>query len=114
MPMINCSRSAVSPLKFWWIINHKGIEGFTEQANGILERAAWLKEQLDDLGWPAWLEPMSNTVYFKCPSEAIMKKYDLAPDHDDRLGGNLAHIVVMQHATEERLQNFIDDLSAEK
>ena len=114
MPMINCSRSALSPLKLWWIINHKGIEGFTEQAGGILERAVWLKAQLDELGWPAWLEPMSNTVYFKCPSDAILQKYDLAPDYDDRLGGKLAHIVVMQHATEERLQNFIDDLSAEK
>ncbi len=46
--------------------------------------------------------------------DAILQKYDLAPDYDDRLGGKLAHIVVMQHATEERLQNFIDDLSAEK
>lgn len=43
-----------------------------------------------------------------------MKKYDLAPDHDDRLGGDLAHIVVMQHATKERLQNFLDDLAAAK
>lgn len=46
--------------------------------------------------------------------DAILQKYDLTPDYDDRLGGKLAHIVVMQHATEERLQNFIDDLSAEK
>ena len=95
MPMINCSRSALAPLKFWWIINHQGIEGFSEQANMMLENAAWLKAQLDEMGWPAWLEPLSNTVYFKCPSEAVMKKYDLAPDHDDRLGGDLAHIVVM-------------------
>lgn len=111
MPMINCSRSALSPLKLWWIIQHVGIEGFTEQANGMLERAAWLKDELDRLGWPAWLEPMSNTVYFKRPSEAIAEKYTLAPDHDDRLGGDLSHIVVMQHVTKERLQEFLDDLS---
>ena len=112
--MINCSRSALSPLKLWWIIKHEGIEGFTEQANGMLERAEWLKEQLDEMGWPAWLEPMSNTVYFKHPPEAVAKKYDLAPDHDDRLGGDLSHIVVMQHVTKERLQNFLDDLAAAK
>lgn len=111
MPMINCSRSAITPLKFWWIIRHTGVEGFTEQATGMLERAAWLKKQLDDLGWPAWLEPMSNTVYFKQPNEAIMEKYALAPDHDDRLGGELAHIVVMQHVTEGQLQLFLHDLT---
>ncbi|MBQ1641981.1 MAG: hypothetical protein IIT86_10655 [Oscillospiraceae bacterium] len=36
----------------------------------------------------------------------------LAPDYDERLGGELSHIVVMQHVTEERLQGFLDDLSA--
>ena len=114
MPMINCSRSALSPLKLWYIIKRVGLEGFTEQAAGMLERAEWLKGELDKMGWPAWLEPMSNTVYFKRPSEAVVEKYDLAPDYDDRLGGDLAHIVVMQHVTEERLQRFLNDLAAEK
>ena len=112
MPMINCSRSAIAPLKFWWIIQHVGIEGFTEQATGMLERAAWLKGELDKLGWTAWLEPMSNTVYFERPPAEITEKYMLAPDYDERLGGELSHIVVMQHVTEERLQGFLDDLSA--
>jgi len=112
MFMINCSRSAIAPLKFWWIIRHTGIEGFTEQATGMLERAAWLKSELDRLGWPAWLEPMSNTVYFKRPAEPIMERYALAPDYDERLGGELAHIVVMQHVTAEQLQLFLDDLAA--
>ena len=111
MPMINCSRSAITPLKFWWIIRHTGVEGFTEQATGMLERAAWLKDQLDGLNWPAWLEPMSNTVYFRRPDETIMEKYALAPDNDDRLGGELAHIVVMQHVTEDQLQLFLQDLA---
>ena len=67
----------------------------------MLEMAEWFKEELDKVGWPAWLEPMSNTVYFKRPSAEVMNKYDLAPDHDDRLGGDLAHIVVMQHVTKK-------------
>ena len=112
MPMINCSRSALSPLKLWWIIRHEGIEGFTEQAEGMLERAEWLKNELDQLGWQAWLEPMSNTVYFKRPPEGIVAKYVLAPDHDERLGGALSHIVVMQHVTKDHLQTFLDDLAA--
>ena len=110
MPMINCSRSAIAPLKFWWIIMHTGVEGFTEQATGMLETAAWLKAELDKLDWPAWLEPMSNTVYFKRPTEEVMVKYALAPDEDERLGGELAHIVVMQHVKKDHLQLFLDDL----
>jgi histidine decarboxylase len=110
MPMINCSRSALAPLKFWWIIRHTSLEDFSEQVSGMLERAVWLKSELDRLGWPAWLEPMSNTVYFKRPSQPIVEKYALASDYDDRLGGDLSHIVVMQHVTEDRLQLFLDDL----
>lgn len=112
MPMINCSRSAIAPLKFWWIINHVGIEGFKEQANGMLERATWLKGELDKLGWKAWIEPMSNTVYFERPPKEITEKYSLAPDYDERLGGDLSHIVVMQHVTKDGLQEFLDDLSS--
>ena len=111
MPMINCSRSAMAALKFWWIIQHVGIEGFTEQATGMLDRAVWLKGELDKLGWKAWLEPMSNTVYFERPSEKITEKYMLAADSDERLGGDLSHVVVMQHVTEESLQEFLDDLA---
>ena len=111
MPMINCSRSAIAPLKFWWIIQHIGIEGFKEQANGMLDRAAWLKAELDKLGWRAWLEPMSNTVYFERPPEELTEKYMLAPDYDERLGGELSHIVVMQHVKEDGLQGFLDDLA---
>ena len=44
------------------------------------------------------------------PSDVVVDKYNLAPDHDDRLGGDLAHIVVMQHVTKESLQQFINDL----
>ncbi len=76
----------------------------------MLERAAWLKEELKKAGWPAWLEMASNTVYFKRPPEEIVDKYDLAPDYDERLGGDLSHIVVMQHVTKDRINTFLDDL----
>ena len=112
MPMINCSRSAMTPLKFWWILQHTSAEDFTAQAEQMLENAAWLKEQFDRMGWDAWLEPMSNTVYFRRPPLEIAKLYDLAPDYDERLGGELSHIVVMQHVTQSRLQVFLDELKA--
>ena len=45
-------------------------------------------------------------------SEA-MQKYYLAPDHDDRFGGDLAHVVVMQNASRELIDELIADLQAE-
>ena len=39
-----------------------------------------------------------------------MIKYALALDEDDRLGGELAHIVVMQHVKKDHLQLFLNDL----
>jgi len=112
MPMINCSRSAMTPLKFWWIFQHTSREDFTAQAEQMLENAAWLKDQFDQMGWKAWLEPMSNTVYFRRPPQEIVRKYDLAPDFDERLGGELSHLVVMQHVSRERLRVFLDELKA--
>ncbi len=111
MPMINCSRSALSPLKLWWIIKHTETKGFAKQANSMLKQANWLKNELDKLNWPAWQEPMSNIVYFKRPPKSIVSKYDLSQEYDDRLGGDLSHIVVMQHVTKKRLQEFLDDMT---
>lgn len=114
MRMINCSRDAVQPLKFWWLIQKVGTEGWTEQAERIMECTAYLKRQLDAIGWPAWVNEYSNTVFFKRPSADIVNTYNLAQGYDERFGGNLAHVVVMQHVTKERIDRFIvamkDDL----
>ena len=114
MPMIHCSRSAITPLKFWWILRNTCREEFIRQTGVMLEMAVWLKERLDDIKWPAWLEPMSNIVYFKGVPEALAEKYNLASDYDERLGGDLSHIVVMQHVTEEQLQRFLEELMTAK
>ena len=42
-----------------------------------------------------------------------MEKYYLAPDHDDRFGGDLAHVVVMQNASRELIDELVADLAAE-
>jgi histidine decarboxylase len=113
VPTITCSRSAVSALKFWWKIKKTGLRGFREQAEAILVNASYLESQLKKIGWPVWRGDYSNTVYFRRPSEGIMKKYGLAPEYDPRLGGNLAHIVVMQHVSRELIDRIIADLRDE-
>ena len=110
MRMINCSRDAVQPLKFWWLIHKVGAEGWARQAEKLMECTAYLKQQLDAIGWPAWVNTYSNTVFFKRPSEEIVSTFMLAQGYDENFGGKLAHIVVMQHVTKERIDAFIDAL----
>ena len=115
MPMINCSRSATNPLKFYWIIKNIGAEGLRAQAESLLANAGYLEAKLDEIGWPCWVScKESNTVFFARPKDEIMEKYFLAPDFDDRFGGDLAHVVVMQNATTELIDRFIEDLMAQQ
>ena len=110
VPTITCSRSALGALKFWWQMTRNGEKEYTRQAAYILELAQYQKEKLDEMKYPAWLNPMSNTVFYKRPGEWIMKKWDLAPDHDTRLGGDLAHDILMQHESRMTVDEFIADL----
>lgn len=114
MKMINCSRDAVQPLKFWWLIQKVGYDQWSQQANRMMECTAYLKQQLDKIGWPCWCNTYSNTVFFKRPSPEICYEYTLALGYDEHFGGELAHVVVMQHVTKERIDRFIADLKKEQ
>ncbi len=111
MRMINCSRDAVQPLKFWWLIHTVGTEGWTRQAANIMDCTAYLKQRLDAIGWPAWVNRYSNTVFFKRPDDDIVSKYTLAVGYDEKFGGKLAHVVVMQHVTRSKIDAFINELA---
>ncbi|MBQ1937929.1 MAG: aminotransferase class V-fold PLP-dependent enzyme [Bacteroidales bacterium] len=114
MRMINCSRDAVQPLKFWWLIQTMGAEKWSEQAQQIMECTAYLKQELDKIAWPCWVNEHSNTVFFKRPSEEIIQKFTLALGQDKHFSGPLAHIVVMQHVTKEKIDTFIKALNESK
>lgn len=110
VPTITCSRSALGALKFWWQMTRNGEKEYKRQAAYILETAQYQKRKLDEMNYPAWLNPMSNTVFFRRPGDWIMKKWDLAPDYDERLGGDLAHEILMQHESRKTVDEFISDL----
>jgi histidine decarboxylase len=110
VPTITCSRSGLGPLKFWWKIQKTGLEGYKKQTAYILKNAEYLKKSFDEIKYPAWRNDFSNTVYFKRPSQRVMDKWDLAPDEDARLGGKLAHDIVMQHEGKETIDLFIADI----
>jgi histidine decarboxylase len=107
MRMINCSRDPIQPLKFWWVVQKVGAEEWERQARRIMELTAYLKQQLDKAGYPAWVNEYSNTVFMRCPSPELAHKYQLAQNEDPRFGGKLAHVVVMQHFTEENIDAFV-------
>jgi glutamate/tyrosine decarboxylase-like PLP-dependent enzyme len=110
VPTITCSRSSLGPLKFWWKVQKTGVEGYRQQAAQILKNADYLKQRLDAIKYPAWKNDFSNTVYFRRPSAWVMKKWDLAPDEDPRLGGELAHDIVMQHEGPDTIDLFVADM----
>ena len=52
-------------------------------------------------------------MFFRRPSEDIVNSYILAQGYDENFGGDLAHVVVMQHVTKEKIDVFIDAFKAE-
>ena len=110
MPLISCSRSALSTLKFYWIIKNIGFEKLAEEANAMLENTEYLQKKFDEIHYPAWHKPYSNTVFFKRPPEWMRQKYSLANGFIPQYGGELSHIVVMQHVKKEIIDEFIEDL----
>lgn len=113
MPMINCSRDAIAPVKMWWLIKNDGDAIWTREAKEILDTTKWLCNQLEAIDYPHYVEEASNTVYMKRPSEEIVNRFALAMDYDERLGGELAHLVVMQHVSKANLQLMLDALKNE-
>ncbi len=110
MPLISCSRSALAPLKFYWILTHMGLDELAKEAASMLENTAYLQQRFDEIGYPAWHMPYSNTVFFKRPPEWMRQKYMLANGFVPEYGGELSHIVVMQHVKKNIIDEFIADL----
>ncbi len=110
MPLISCSRNGLTPLKFYWIIRNIGADGFAAQARSMMENTDYLQKKFDEIGYPAWHMPYSTTVFFKRPAEWIRKKYMLANGFLPDYGGELSHIVVMQHVKKNVIDEFIGDL----
>ncbi len=95
---------------FFW---GQRLPGWTYQAAKLLAQRDYLKQQLDSIGWPNWVNEYSNTVFFRRPSQRVISKYTLAQGYDDCFGGELAHVVVMQHVSKEKIDMFIADLIEE-
>lgn len=86
-----------------------------EDALAILQNTTYLLDEMQshfpDLQ-PVRSNELSNTLFFRKPSDRIIKKYSLATMHltINNTKQNYAHVVVMPHATVKILSEFLADL----
>lgn len=108
---IPCSRSSLNSLIFWWIISTMPKEEFVHEVSAMLDTAQYLYYQLKKRKYSVWLNPYSNTVFFKRPSLEITKRWSLSLYTCPKLGP-LAHVMVMQHVTKNLINDFLKDLDS--
>lgn len=112
---ITCSRDAVKAAEFYYFSTPPALANQVKDARVILQNTGYLMEQMK-LHFPH-LHPiqankLSNTLYFKKPSEKVVKKYSLATMELEIKGGkqHYAHVVIMPHVTDQILTQFLTDL----
>jgi histidine decarboxylase len=102
---ISGSRNGHAAIFFKHIIDTKTLDEMQNDVNVCIENAEYLVECLNkiDVNANAWRNQNSITVVFKKPCKEIIDKWQIACQ------GDLGHIVVMPHATREKLDEFLSD-----
>ena len=98
------SRSGLAALLLWDAIT-KRKEKLAREVSTCIQNSLYLYERLQEMGYHPMLNDYSTTVVFDKPAYKICNKWHLATQ------GDLAHIVVMLHVSQEKLDKFLDDLS---
>lgn len=116
---ITCSRDAVKPGEFYYFSTPKAIERQSCDAGKVLSNTSvLLKEMKDRLPHleASRTNELSNTIYFRCPCDEIIKKYSLATMHlaQDGYYHKYAHVVIMPHVNQNVLDEFLADLHVNK
>lgn len=113
---ITCSRDAVKPAEFYFLMSSAAYDRQVCDAAKMLENAAYLHGALQER-FPQLASRranrMSNTVYFRKPLPWIVRKYSLATmqlKEEDGRAVEYAHVVVMPHVTRAVLDEFLTDL----
>lgn len=102
------SRSAFAPLLLWYALARQGEAGMRALTKQCLDMAEYTENAMKKAGIPAWRNPNSITVVFPRPSDALIRKWSLAPYQ------NIAHVITMGHITKEIINYIIADITAEK
>ena len=97
------SRNALTPLMMWYALRKQGLEGFREMVAGCLAIAGYAVTRFNDSGIAAWRNDNSVTVVFPKPSDAVVRKWQIAPYED------IAHLIAMPHVTRDMVDEVVDD-----
>ena len=98
---ISGSRNGFLALNLWYVLRKKGRSGLAREAKTCIENAEYLAKQLNQMDYPkVSMVPKQNIVTLQKPSDNVVKKYQLAVE------GDIAHVVVMQHITQSRIDDF--------
>ena len=101
---ITGSRNAITPLMLWAVLMGKGHANWQVQVQTCLRNTHYAVEQMRKHHIDAWANADSTIVVFPKPSEAVVRKWQLACYE------GIAHIVVMRHVDQPMLDRFIDDM----
>ncbi|MCR9297084.1 MAG: pyridoxal-dependent decarboxylase, partial [bacterium] len=112
---ITCSRDSVKPAEFRYFATEPARLRQKSDAVNMLDNTAYLMRQMQSR-FPELQarrsNPLSNTVYFSYPGDAIVNKYSLATMHLAERGDRkrFAHVVVMPHVSRNVLDGLLEDL----
>lgn len=98
------SRSALTPVILWYALKSHGEEGLRNRALRCIEVAEYAVEAMNKVGIKAWRNQQSLTVVFPRPTEALIRKWSLAPQ------GDIVHVITVPHITPEVVDTIIADL----
>ena len=101
---ITGSRNGLTPLFLWYAIKREGLEGFKQKVKDCLELAEYARKKIKAIGYRAWRNKFSTTVYFDRPPKKIVDKWQLAPYEE------IAHLIVMPNITKDQIDDFVKDL----
>ncbi|MEW6491807.1 MAG: histidine decarboxylase [Cyanobacteriota bacterium] len=99
------SRCGLAPLFLWYAIATRG-EHFREEVKACVNNAHYLYNCLGKIDYSAMLNDFSTTVVLQKPDAEVCRKWQLATQ------GELAHLVVMQNITVDKIDLFMNDLRA--
>jgi histidine decarboxylase len=100
------SRNGLAPTLLWQAIATRGND-FQQEAATCLTNARYLYQRLIDIDYPAMLNNHSITVVLKKPGVELCQKWQLLTF------GSWTHVVVLQHVTPEKIDEFVHDLTQE-
>ena len=100
------SRNGHAALAIWNRVTKHGIAGYTADIAGCLSRAERMAAALRGMMVPVLRNPLSLTVVFPAPSEAIVGRYQLACHRGQ------AHAIVMPNVGNALIDRFLDDYAA--